>query len=323
MSRLSDLLPSSGGRRSGANVDVDPVLATILGLVIVGGGGLAAYGASQDTDPQPAPAPVVQNDDPVVERAIAIVQQVDGTATAGGEGVSSADQRRADRRARAASERGRSTDPFAAIERATETVNSASAASSSAAATTTPSTGSASTTGSSAGTVSAAELARRARAQAASAGAASAGGSTGKGGATSAAAPKVTATRATGRRAAATKPAKLTIRIADRTGRVTRSKRSLGYLVPNASRAVARVVGVSSSNEVVVLRLARGAALTGEQSPGTRCVKRRKGGGCELVRVRTGRAAVIRAADTPAGRRGPVTAVRILTIWRGGYKMAD
>lgn len=316
MSRLGGLT-SSGGGRSRGNVDVDPVLAAIVGLVIVGGGGLAAYGASQDTDPPPAPAPVAQQADPVVERALAIVQQVDGTAAAGGEGVSSADQRRAERRARAASERGRSTDPFAAIQRATESVSSASNASS---AGSTATTGGGAASGSSSTVLTPEELAKRARAQADAAGSAA-------GGTTAAAKPATSAatasSKATGRRAAATKPAQVTLRIADRTGRVTRSKRNLGYLVPNAQRAVARVVAVSSSNEVVVLRLSRGAALTGKQSSGTRCVKRRSAGGCELVRVRTGRTAVIRAADTPSGRRGPVTAVRILTVWRGGYKMAD
>lgn len=296
---------SDEGGRSRGNVDVDPVLAAILGLVIIGGGGLAAYGASQDTEPAPAPAPAVQADDPVVARALAIVREVDGTAAVG-EGDTAAEQRREARRARDASERGRTTDPFAAIKSATEAVNQVAGGSSTA-----------SNATSSAAT--AVEQARQARATADAAAAAAAGSATTK---PSTGTGSATGARAAARRAAASQPAKVTLRIADRTGRSTRSKRSLGYPVPSATRFVAKVAAVSRNNEVVTLRLRSGAALTGEQSPGTRCTQR-VAGECRLVRVRTGKTAVIRGPETPSGRRGPVTAVRILTIWRGGFKMAD
>jgi hypothetical protein len=82
-------------------------------------------------------------------------------------------------------------------------------------------------------------------------------------------------------------------------------------------------VRVSESNRTVLLRLREGAALTGEQSAGTRCVQRRSGSSsCLLVRVRTGRTAVIAAPGTAAGRPGAVTALRVLSVWRGGTKVA-
>jgi hypothetical protein len=120
----------------------------------------------------------------------------------------------------------------------------------------------------------------------------------------------------------ATRPARISLRIKTDEGRSARSRRSLGLLVPSRSEAVARVVEVSSSNRVVTLRLRSGAALTGKQSEGTRCTQRLSGGGCRLVRVRTGRTAVIRGPRAADGTPGAVTALRILTVWRGGVKVA-
>lgn len=330
------------GTRSKANVDVDPVMAAILGLVIVGGGGLAAYGASQDTEPDPAPAPVVQNDDPVVERALRIVQRVDGTV-ADVDGDSTAATARERRRAAAASRKGASADPFAAIASGTEAVTgtaatatpgasssgSASSASSSASST----SGSASATpGSSTGSsaLTAKQLAERAAAQSDARNAAGGGttGSTGSattgssGSATAAKAPTAAATRAQAVRLVASKPAKITLRVKTTSGRATRSKRSMGLLVPNSTSTVARVIRVSKSNNVVTLRLREGAALAGKQSKGTSCVQRLSSGDCRLVRVRTGRTAVIRAPESASGKPGAVTALRVMAIWRGGYKVA-
>lgn len=328
----------ASGTRSKANVDVDPVMAAILGLVIVGGGGLAAYGASQDTEPDPAPAPVVQNDDPVVERALRIVQRVDGTV-ADVDGDSAAATARERRRAAAASRKGASADPFAAIASGTEAVTgtaatatpgasssgSASTASSSASST----AGSASaTTGSSA--LTAKQLAERAAAQSDARNAAGGGttGSTGSattgstGSTTTAKAPTAAAARAQAVRLVASKPAKITLRVKTTSGRATHSKRSMGLLVPNATSTVARVIRVSKSNNVVTLRLREGAALAGKQSKGTSCVQRLSSGDCRLVRVRTGRTAVIRAPESASGKPGAVTALRVMAIWRGGYKVA-
>lgn len=313
------LTKGSTGGGSRANVDVDPVLAVLLGVVIVGGGGLAAFGASQDTEPEPAPAPVVQNDDPVVARALAIVQRVDGGAV-DGETDTAAAQRREAARAKRASEKGRSTDPFAAIESATAAVDSASSGATTGA---TATTGTPATTGS---TASATDQAKRAAAAAAAANAATQG-ATGSTGTTSGSTTGTTTSTATStanaRRLAATKPAKISLRIKTRSGRSTRSKRSMGLLVPNTTQTVARVLSVSKSNEVVIMRLREGAYLTGKQSKGTMCIKRLSSGDCQLIRVRTGRTAIIRAPETPAGRLGSVTAIRVLAIWRGGYKLAD
>jgi hypothetical protein len=332
--------------RARPDVDVDPVLAAILGVVLIGGGGLAAYGATQDTAPAAAPAPVVQNDDPVVARALAIVARADGTSTTGEPG-SPADAKRRAARAEAASRKGRSVDPFGAP------ASAGAGATSSAASASTGSAGSASTVGgssssaSSAGgsssggsssssssggssatpttssTLSAAELARRAAAAAAATNAAIDAGS----GGTASASPTGSAalaaqTAAARRRAVATRPARISLRIKTEEGRSARSKRSLGLLVPSRSEAVARVVAVSSSNRVVTLRLRSGAALTGKQSKGTKCTQRLSGGDCRLVRVRTGRTAVIRAPRAADGTPGAVTALRILTVWRGGVKVA-
>lgn len=320
--------PTGGGSRS--NVDVDPVLAVLLGVVIVGGGGLAAFGASQDTEPEPAPAAVVQNDDPVVARALAIVARVDGTVAAG-ETDTTATLRREAARARRASAKGRSTDPFAAIQSATAVVDGAASGA------TTGATASAGAGGSS---TSAVEQARRAAAQSAAASAATQGATGGApssgpptGGSTLAPpslgptpgspASSSAAAKARARRAAASKPAKISLRVATKSGKSTRNRRSMGLLVPNPTRSVARVVSVSRTNRVVTLRLREGAHLTGKQSKGTMCVERLRSGDCRLVRVRTGRTAVIRAPRTAAGRPGAVTALRVLAVWRGGLKLAD
>ncbi|CAB4923733.1 unannotated protein [freshwater metagenome] len=325
---------STGGGRGA--VDVDPVMAAILGLVIVGGGGLAVYGASQETEPAPAPAAVAQPTDPVVERALRIVERVDGTAAAG-EGVSAADAARERRRAQRASAAGRSTDPFAAIASGTDAVTGVAATatpgSTAGVASGSTSSGSTSASGSTASAAgggaasstapSATELAARAAARSARRNAA-ADGSTPNGGATRspAAEPSAAALRAAALRSVARRPAKISLRIKTEAGRSTRSKRSMGLLVPTSTRTVARVIGVSSSNRVVTLRLREGAALAGKQSKGTRCVERLSSGGCRLVRVRTGRVAVIRAPESASGRPAAVTALRVTAIWRGGYKVA-
>ncbi|MDO9408241.1 hypothetical protein [Patulibacter sp.] len=343
---------SSSGGGSKSAIDVDPVMAAILGVVVLGGGGLALYGASQETEPDPAPAAIAQPSDPVVERALRIVERVDGTAAAG-EGVSTADAARERRRAARASAAGRSADPFAAITSGTDAVTGVTATatpgSASGAASGSSLTGSSATAagGSSSSAKTARELAERAAAQSAAANAAaggtSSGGSTGSTGGTgstgtgsksgsgaksgsgstgSPAAPTAAARRAAVLRAVADRPAKISLRVNTASGRSTRSKRSMGLLVPSSTKTVARVVGVSRTNQVVTLRLREGAALTGKQSKGTRCVERLSSGDCRLVRVHTGRTAVIRAPRSAGGRPGAVTALRVTAIWRGGYKVA-
>ncbi|MEV4418832.1 hypothetical protein AB0L40_02515 [Patulibacter sp. NPDC049589] len=297
-------------------INLDPVLAAIVGAAIVVGGGAAAYGATRDTTPDPAPAPTAQQDDPVVARALKIVQRADGTAPAE---VTAAETARRARAARDAASKGRSVDPF---PEAKDPSGGATAG-----AGTTASGASSATSGSTAGASvpSAADQAKNAVATAAAANAAiqkATGGTP----AAPTAKPKITkANRAAASKLLVSKPAKVTLRIATQKRRTTVSKRSLGLLVPNASSSVARVVKVNASNRVVTLRLRSGAFLTGPQSDGTMCIKRDTTGAkdCRLIRVRTGRTAVIRAPNTAKGRRGAVTAIRVLAVWRGGYKLAE
>lgn len=316
-----------GGRGTG---DVDPVMAAILGIVIVGGGGLAVYGASQETEPAPAPAAVAQPTDPVVERALRIVERVDGT-TAAGEGVSADDAARERRRAERASAAGRSTDPFAAIASGRDAVAGVAATatpgSTGGVASGSGSSGSAASSAAAGSASSPAPSAQKRSDRAAAQGArrnATVDGGTPNGGASPdpATTPSAAATRAAALRAVAGRPARISLRIKTDAGVSTRSKRSMGLLVPTSTRTVARIIGVSRSNQVVTLRLRKGAVLAGKQSKGTRCVERTGSGDCRLVRVRTGRTAVIRARESASGRPGTVTALRVTAIWRGGYKVA-
>lgn len=319
------------------DVNVDPILAAIAGAVIVFGGGAAAYGATRDTEPRsPAPA-TAQAADPVVARALKIVSRTDGTVPAA-DADAAADEAKA---AKAASAKGRGANPFPVTKAAT----TASAGGSSSAATPGTATNVASATPSAGATASASpassSTAAAARAQATAASgksdAANAAVQTATGGNTNAgtATGGSTTAKATGggsaadakavaRRLAAAKPAKVTLRVVSVKRRTTMNKRSLGLLVPGTTGSVARVVKVSPSNRVVTLRLRTGAALTGKQSPGTRCVERVEGtGACRLITVHTGNAAVIKAPKTPAGRPGAITALRVLSVWRGGQKVAD
>jgi hypothetical protein len=116
-------------------------------------------------------------------------------------------------------------------------------------------------------------------------------------------------------------PARVSLRVATPAGKRARSRLKVGTLLPGRDDAVARVVRVATSNRVVTLRLAAGARLSGPQSPGTHCVLRVQATGqCRLVHVRAGKAAVIRGADV-AGAPGPVTAVRVLSVWRGDTRV--
>lgn len=318
--------PKATGSRSKANVDVDPVMAAIVGLVIVGGGGLAAYGASQDTEPDPAPAPVVQSNDPTVERALRIVERADGSA-ADTDATSAAAIAREQKRAAAASRKGASVDPFAAIKSGTDAVTGVTSSA-------TPGSGTTASSSSSSGSGSLTpkQLAERAAAQSAAANAAAGGTTTGSTTPTGSTGTSTTTTkpststpakpsRAAVLAAVANKPARISLRLKTTNGRSSVSKRSVGLLVPS-TKTVARVIGISKSNKVVTLRLREGAYLTGKQSKGTMCVKRLSSGDCQLIRVRTGRTAIIRAPESSAGELGPVTALRVTAIWRGGYKVA-
>jgi hypothetical protein len=333
---FGSLLARRPGRSS---VDVDPVMAALLGIVVVGGGGLAAYGATQDTQPGAAPVAVVQQDDPVVQRALEIVRSVDGTA-ADGEGASASAVARERRRALRASAKGAGTDPFAAITSGTDAVTGVTAnanpaaggssarstgAGSAASGSTSSSSGSGGGSSSGSGATSARAQAERAAAQSAAANAAAGADGTSTTTTTTTAPPTLSAAAArdAALRAVARRPARVSLRIKTPRGTATRSRRSIGLLVPNETQSVARVVAVSKSNEVVTLRLRTGAALTGTQSKGTRCTQRLRSGACRLVRVRTGRTAVIRAPRTAKGTQGAVTALRVIGVWRGGFTVAD
>ncbi|WP_026911854.1 hypothetical protein [Patulibacter minatonensis] len=304
------------------DVNVDPVLGAIVGAVIVLGGGAAAYGATRDTEPDPAPPATAQAADPVVERALAIVQRVDGTTAA--DGTTPEQQAARARAAKAASAKGRSVDPFPAVKDP-EAASTAAAGGGPTTATTTASAA----TGSSSPSAVAQATGAAAKSDAANAAVQKAtGGSTAT--TTTSAKPATGGgsakdSKAVARRLAASKPAKVTLRIATQKRRTTVNKRSLGLLVPTTTTSVARVVEVSSSNRVVTLRLRSGAYLTGKQSKGTMCVQRLRTGSkdCRLIRVRTGRTAVIRAPRTAKGKNGAVTALRVLSVWRGGFKLAE
>jgi hypothetical protein len=296
--------------RSRPGVDIDPVLAAIVGAVIVGGGGLAAYGVSQDTEPDPAPAPVQQAADPVVERALRIVARVDGTAGTGDTNAS-ADAAAAAKRAQEASDKGRSVDPFAAPTATATGAAGATGATSTTATTNAGGAGSAATTDQQRRAAEAAALASGSGARATSTTATT----------TTKPTTSTPAKAPSARQLAASKPAKISLRVATTSGRSTRRQRPMGLLVPSPAKAVARVLSVSKDNKTVTLRLKTGATLNGKQSSGTRCVKR-VSTGCQLVHVRTGRTVVIRARESASGRRGAVTALRVLSIWRGGYKLA-
>ncbi|EHN08739.1 hypothetical protein PAI11_44450 [Patulibacter medicamentivorans] len=294
---------------------VDPLLAVVVGGVLVVGGGLAVWGSGQDTSPvanDPSAALTAAKDDATTARALQAV------AAANRDSAVPATTEAAElRRARRASDSGRSTDPF------------------SRGATAPP----AAAGGGSSGSGTATSVSDKARSAVATSNAASSAAASATGTApTTAVKPATPATsppaigggseqdRRKALAALAAQRAKLAPRVSMRvktsSARDSRSRLKLGTLLPNSKHAVARIVDVSASGRVVTLRLDRGVTLPGPQSKGTVCVQRFTTGkrSCRLVHVRAGRTVVLRAPER-RGEPGDVTALRILSVWRGTVRM--
>jgi hypothetical protein len=347
-------------------VRVDPVLAGLVGATVVLGGGLVAYGSSQPTEAPASPAPVVQRDDAVTARALAVVEEL---ASAGEDGAPSAPA--AARRAAHASLRGKAVDPFrgrakagsgaapggtaptdatrtgpgadatSAADRARDAVTRAAAAAAAASGRPGAAVGGAPGAGSS-GTAPAGSATGGSGSggSGVNGGSGSAGGSSTTPGAAPTADPAVVGATGEGDAAVARRlaaelraqadrlrrleaerlasaPARVSLRVGTVNGKRVRDRLELGTLLPNRAHAVAGVVRVARDNRTITLRLREGARLAGPQSPGTRCVLWVEGTDqCRLIHVRVGKAAVIQGADID-GAPGPVTALRVLSVWRG------
>jgi hypothetical protein len=115
---------------------------------------------------------------------------------------------------------------------------------------------------------------------------------------------------------------RVSLRIVTQAGRRARSRAEFGLLVPTPSTALARVTESSSTGRVVLIRLRQGVTLHGPQSAGTKCIEHHPESSqdCRIVRVRTGRTAVLRAPS--ADGNGPIAAIRILSVWRDGRQIA-
>jgi hypothetical protein len=288
---------------------VDPLLAVAVGGVLVVGGGLVAWGGGHDTESvasDPTAALTAPAADPAAERALAAVQDADE--------IGAAPQRSAAAVARAAaraSERGAARDPFSkALAKANRKAEGASA---------TPRASTAGAASSSAG--KAATPTPSAPVATPSTGVAPTPAATPKrpaavgGGSEADHAKAVAATRRASTR--------VSLRIVRGARRQARSKLALGTTVPSKRVALARIQSVSDSGKVVTLRLAEGLSLPGKQSAGTTCLKRFALGDkpCKVVRVRAGRTVVLQEPGRK-GREGTITAVRVLTVWRSGKKIA-
>lgn len=297
---------------------VDPLLAVAVGGVLVVGGGLVAWGGGHDTESvasDPTAALTAPATDPAAERALAAVQDADRIGTA--------PQRSAAAAARAAaraSERGAARDPFSkALAKAKRTAEGGSGAPAASSAGTSAASSSVSSSGKTAApTVSASATPSTATP--------STGVST-----TPAVTPKRPAGVGGGSEADHAKAVadarrastRVSLRIVRGARRQARSQLALGTTVPSKRIALARIQSVSDSGKVVTLRLAEGLSLPGKQSAGTTCLKRFALGDkpCKVVRVRAGRTVVLQEPGRK-GREGTITAVRVLTVWRSGKKIA-
>ncbi|MCK9248646.1 MAG: hypothetical protein M0P31_06680 [Solirubrobacteraceae bacterium] len=286
---------------------LDPVLAVIIGGVVVAGAGIYLWGGGQDTDPvvtdDPTAALATPAQDDTVKRALAVARSVDAEAA---DPEQDAAERLAD--ALDAASRGRSVDPFLrGAAKPRPAPRPATGASTSRA--TTPSTGTSRP----------------------STGAATGSTSPTTGGATTTTTPSAPSRTTTPRITSdqlrqaviaghVSLPPRVSVRVATDKGKRSRSRVKIGTILPANSGGVARVVGLSRDGSVVKLRLRQGSKLTGKQSKGTTCVERYASGACKLVHVRAGKVAVLQAPRRKSGP-GAVTAVRILSTWRGDLRM--
>lgn len=287
---------------------VDPLLAAAVGGVLVVGGGIVAWGGGHDTEAvasDPTAALTAPAADPAAERALAAVEDADEIGAA--PQTSAAAVARAAARASA---RGAGRDPFSNTLEKTRKASAASAstatAESTAASTASSAATGASTSSSSTGATSATTTTSAATTQPAAA----VGGGSEADHAKAVAAARRASTR-------------VSLRIVRGARRQARSKLALGTTVPSKRVALARIQSVSDSGKVVTLRLAEGLSLPGKQSAGTTCLKRFALGDkpCKVVRVRAGRTVVLQEPGRK-GREGTITAVRVLTVWRSGKKIA-